>query len=73
MTGSGVGGHGYGNTAQTGGAHTGAGMTGAGMGGPGSAPDTAGPHKSNLMNKMDPRVDADRDGSKTYGGDRTYG
>jgi len=39
---------------------------------PGPAPSTAGPHKSNLMNKMDPRVDADLDGSKTVGGNKTY-
>jgi len=33
---------------------------------------TAGPHNSDMMNKMDPRVDSDLDGSKTVGGDKTY-
>ncbi|KAL8746262.1 MAG: hypothetical protein Q9190_001688 [Brigantiaea leucoxantha] len=31
----------------------------------GPAAGTAGPHKSNLMNKLDPRVDSDRDGKTT--------
>jgi hypothetical protein len=31
---------------------------------------TAGPHQSNLMNKVDPRVDSDLDGSKTIGSQR---
>jgi hypothetical protein len=39
---------------------------------PGPAPNTAGPHKSDAMNKIDPRVDSDRDGSKTLGADKTY-
>jgi hypothetical protein len=39
---------------------------------PGPAPDTAGPHKSNLLNKVDPRVDSDLDGSKTVGGNKTF-
>lgn len=77
---------GYGNTQSTGGygsstgAHgthgTGAGGLGGASGyssGPGPAPDTAGPHKSNLINKVDPRVDSDLDGSKTYGGNKTSG
>ncbi|KAI9815205.1 MAG: hypothetical protein M1832_005540 [Thelocarpon impressellum] len=34
----------------------------------GPASSTAGPHKSNILNKMDPRVDSDLDGSKTTGG-----
>ncbi|UKZ72979.1 hypothetical protein TrVFT333_000616 [Trichoderma virens FT-333] len=38
----------------------------------GPAPTTAGPHKSDMMNKMDPRVDSDLDNSKTFGGDKTY-
>jgi hypothetical protein len=38
----------------------------------GRAPKTAGPHKSDMMNKMDPRVDSDLDGSKTFGGDKTF-
>lgn len=36
-----------------------------------SSTGTAGPHNSNLLNKLDPRVDSDRDGSKTYGGNKT--
>jgi hypothetical protein len=28
---------------------------------------TAGPHSSDLLNKLDPRIDSDRDGSKTVG------
>ncbi|ROV96489.1 hypothetical protein VSDG_05441 [Cytospora chrysosperma] len=39
---------------------------------PGPAANTAGPHKSDMMNKIDPRVDSDLDGSKTYGGNKTY-
>ena len=33
----------------------------------GSHHGTSGPHSSNLENKMDPRVDSDRDGSRTAG------
>ncbi|KAK0649551.1 hypothetical protein B0T16DRAFT_410301 [Cercophora newfieldiana] len=33
-------------------------MSGAVPSGPGPAPNTAGPHKSDLMNKLDPRVDS---------------
>jgi hypothetical protein len=40
--------------------------------GPGPAPNTAGPHRSDLANKVDPRVDSDRDNSRTLGRDRTY-
>ncbi|KAF4632034.1 hypothetical protein G7Y89_g6092 [Cudoniella acicularis] len=58
--------------------------------GSGTAQNTAGPHNSDIMNKLDPvrlpspllkiwistnakkRVDADLDGSKTYGGNKTY-
>ncbi|KAK5629150.1 hypothetical protein RRF57_004865 [Xylaria bambusicola] len=40
---------------------------------PGPAPNTAGPHKSDALNKADPRVDSDLDGSKTYGSNKTYG
>jgi hypothetical protein len=40
--------------------------------GPGPAPNTAGPHSSDLLNKADPRVDSDLDGSKTFGGNKTY-
>ncbi|KAK1253544.1 hypothetical protein MKX07_001621 [Trichoderma sp. CBMAI-0711] len=38
----------------------------------GPAPSTAGPHKSDMMNKVDPRVDSDLDNSKTVGGDKTF-
>ncbi|KAH6985911.1 hypothetical protein BKA56DRAFT_670136 [Ilyonectria sp. MPI-CAGE-AT-0026] len=40
--------------------------------GSGPAPNTVGPHKSDMMNKIDPRVDSNLDGSKTYGGDKTF-
>jgi len=40
--------------------------------GSGTAQNTAGPHNSDTLNKIDPRVDADRDGSNTIGGNRTY-
>ncbi|ESZ92941.1 hypothetical protein SBOR_6660 [Sclerotinia borealis F-4128] len=40
--------------------------------GSGTAQNTAGPHNSDLLNKADPRVDADLDGSKTLGGNKTY-
>ena len=53
------------------GTHGNAGLTGAHTG-PGPAPNTAGPHKSDALNKIDPRVDSDRDGSKTLGQDKTY-
>ncbi|RKU44378.1 hypothetical protein DL546_003334 [Coniochaeta pulveracea] len=36
------------------------------------ATSTAGPHNSNMLNKLDPRVDSDRDGSRTVGGNNTY-
>jgi hypothetical protein len=51
------------------------GTTAGTLGGPahtGPAPHTAGPHKSDLLNKLDPRVDSNLDGSKTIGGDKTY-
>ncbi|KAJ9611297.1 hypothetical protein H2200_004481 [Cladophialophora chaetospira] len=53
-------------TAGTGGIHSnhGAFETGA-------APHTAGPHDKDLLNKVDPRVDSDRDGSTTIGGNAT--
>ncbi|KAK2020966.1 hypothetical protein LX32DRAFT_632336, partial [Colletotrichum zoysiae] len=44
----------------------------AGTHGTGPAPNTAGPHKSDALNKADPRVDSDLDGSKTVGGNKTY-
>lgn len=40
--------------------------------GSGTAQNTAGPHNSDLANKLDPRVDADLDGSTTIGGNRTH-
>jgi hypothetical protein len=40
--------------------------------GSGTAQNTAGPHNSDLANKLDPRVDSNLDGSKTFGGDKTY-
>ncbi|KAG4429236.1 hypothetical protein IFR05_015285 [Cadophora sp. M221] len=40
--------------------------------GSGTAQNTAGPHNSDMLNKLDPRVDSDRDGSKTYGGNATH-
>jgi len=46
-----------------GGAHTGTGVTGAGC----STSTNAGPHDSNVANKLDPRVDSDRDGSRNLG------
>lgn len=53
------------------------GMTGAGVGshvtpGSGNAANTAGPHNSDLLNKVDPRVDSDLSGGKTYGGNKTH-
>jgi hypothetical protein len=51
------------------------GHVGAAVGGPegtGPAPHTAGPHKSDMLNKLDPRVDSDLDGSKTIFGDKTF-
>lgn len=39
-------------------------MGSSGMTGSSGNQTTSGPHKSDLMNKMDPRVDSDRDGSK---------
>jgi len=40
--------------------------------GSGTAQNTAGPHNSDLANKVDPRVDSDRDGSGTFGGNLTH-
>jgi hypothetical protein len=40
--------------------------------GSGTAQNTAGPHNSDKLNQLDPRVDADLDGSKTYGGNKTH-
>ncbi|KAL9638767.1 MAG: hypothetical protein Q9204_001368 [Flavoplaca sp. TL-2023a] len=49
-----------------GGNTTGSGMSGSGMTGH-HGNTTAGPHGSNMGNKMDPRVDSDRDGSRNMG------
>jgi hypothetical protein len=38
----------------------------------GPATNSAGPHSSNLANKLDPRVDSDADGSRNMGA-ATYG
>lgn len=59
---------------------TGSGLTGThgahgahgGTVGSGNSNTTAGPHNSDLLNKVDPRVDSDLDGSKTVGGNATY-
>jgi len=40
--------------------------------GSGTAQNTAGPHNSDTLNKLDPRVDADLDGSRTFGGNQTH-
>ena len=40
--------------------------------GSGTAQNTAGPHNSDLLNKLDPRVDSDLSGGKTIGGNKTY-
>jgi len=84
---SGAGGYGagqYGNTGSSGltGSHTtgthGSGVTGShgthtgGTVGSGNSNTTAGPHNSDMLNKLDPRVDSDLDGSKTTGGNATY-
>ncbi|KAG9240247.1 hypothetical protein BJ878DRAFT_449832 [Calycina marina] len=39
--------------------------------GSGTAQNSAGPHNSDLMNKLDPRVDSDLSGGKTFGGNKT--
>jgi len=39
--------------------------------GSGTAQNTDGPHNSDIANQLDPRVDSDRDGSKTIGGNAT--
>lgn len=45
-----------------GGSSTGSGLTGS------HGHTTAGPHSSNMENKLDPRVDSDMDGSRRVGG-----
>jgi hypothetical protein len=46
--------------------------TAYGTNNPGPAPKTAGPHKSDMLNKADPRVDSNLDGSKTVGKEKTF-
>jgi len=68
-------------TAGTGTTHTGhgttGGFTGTGAGVTGTSGSTnAGPHNSNIVNKLDPTVDSDLDGSRNLGassGQRTAG
>jgi len=74
---AGAGGYGTGQYGEhTTGHHTTGHHTTGGLGGStvgsGTAPNTAGPHNSDLLNKVDPRVDSDLDGSKTYGGNVTH-
>lgn len=60
-----------------GGSSTGSGMTGSGTTGSGltghHGQTTAGPHSSNMENKLDPRVDSDLDGSRNMGARGTTG
>jgi len=56
----------YGNTGLTG-THGNTGNHGIGGTSGGPAPNTAGPHSSDMMNKADPRIDSDRDGSHNIG------
>ncbi|PGH09865.1 hypothetical protein AJ79_05591 [Helicocarpus griseus UAMH5409] len=65
---------GTGTTARTTGQGVPGGVGGSGTAigsGTGTASRTAGPHDSNVANKLDPRVDSDRDGSRTIGGNAT--
>ena len=66
----------YGGQGNTFGTHQGSGLTGTNhpgeVGNPNAA-KTAGPHGNDMLNKLDPRVDSNLDGSKKVGGDRTYG
>jgi len=49
-------------------AHTGTHTTGGGLAaGTGTNATNSGPHNSNMLNKADPRVDSDRDGSRNLG------
>jgi hypothetical protein len=58
---------GIGGAHHTTGTHGGiGGTTGQGLTG-GSHSTNAGPHDSNLANKLDPRIDSDRDGSNNFG------
>lgn len=64
----------HGTTGGLGGHSNTTGYSGTTAGGnlPGPADKTAGPHKSDVLNKLDPRVDSDVDGSKTVGQQPTY-
>lgn len=65
----------FGSSSMTGthGTHgTSTGTHGLHSSGPGPADNTAGPHSSDMANKLDPRVDSDMDGSKTMGQNKTY-
>lgn len=71
---------GYGSSTNTGGygSSTGSGLTGSRdntgtTSGYGSSNTTAGPHNSGMMNKADPRVDSDLDGSRGLGSSNTAG
>merc|ERR1711939_942115 len=61
----------HGGVGSTGVGSTGVGHSTHGTGvsatpGSGNTNKTAGPHNSDMLNKLDPRVDSDMDGSKTY-------
>jgi len=43
------------------------------LGGDGPAPYTAGPHRADALNKVDPRIDSDRDGSRNAGMNQSQG
>lgn len=66
-------------TGLTGSSSTGTGLTGSSSTGTGLTggrhhnQTTAGPHSSNMENKLDPRVDSDMDGSRGLGRDHTSG
>ena len=57
---------GLGSGTTVGGAHSGPGSTDitGNTGTTGQTSSTTGPHKSSLLNKLDPRVDSDKDGSR---------
>jgi hypothetical protein len=58
------------NPNTTGGVHGGAythGTTGVGNGNGYNTSTNAGPHSSNVLNSLDPRVDSDNDGSRNFG------
>jgi len=46
------------------GTHAGSGAHGSNL--PGPAPNTAGPHKMDILNKLDPKVDSDMDGRAKF-------